>query len=405
MLSRRYFCAAGLAVTAAAGRAAELPDITVAQDFDELWRTLDERYCFFADKATDWPRVRAMYRPLALAAESTAAFADVVRRVLAELYDAHTHLSEPADGMPRWPPYDLLVERDHGAVRVVAVNAGSAAGDAGLRPGDRILAVGRQPIDAAARALGPKCLARPDPAADAYAINVAVAGRRAEPRVLTVASGNAAPREVALPLKTHAPLPDLDSRRLERGIGYIAIRSFADTAIVAAFDSALAAFRDAPALIIDVRGNGGGDTTVARPIMGRFITEARAYATMRRRSGPGLGPAWTETVEPRGPFTFTRPVIVLADHWSGSMAEGFPMGMRAVARARIVGTPMMGLGAAVFGLRLDRTGIAAQYSGEPVYTVTGAPRWLLQPDVLVEGGGDILAAGIAVLNAPHTAAP
>ena len=80
------------------------------------------------------------------------------------------------------------------------------------------------------------------------------------------------------------------------------------------------------------------------------------------------------------------------------MAEGFPMGMRGIGRAAIVGTPMMGLGAAVFALRLDRTGIQAQYSGEPVYDVAGRPRWSLRPDVEVANGADILAAGVAALQ-------
>lgn len=77
------------------------------------------------------------------------------------------------------------------------------------------------------------------------------------------------------------------------------------------------------------------------------------------------------------------------------MAEGFPMGMRGLGRARIVGTPMMQLGAAVFPLRLDRTGFELQYSAEPVYDVADRPRWQLQPDVLVPDGADILAAGLA----------
>src|SRR4051812_32554648 len=74
---------------------APMPDVTFVEDFDELWRTLAERYCFFADKRTDWNRVRTLYRPQAVAAPSSEAFVEVVRLVLAELYDAHTHLSDP----------------------------------------------------------------------------------------------------------------------------------------------------------------------------------------------------------------------------------------------------------------------------------------------------------------------
>ncbi len=80
------------------------------------------------------------------------------------------------------------------------------------------------------------------------------------------------------------------------------------------------------------------------------------------------------------------------------MAEGFPMGMRDIGRATTVGTPMMGLGAAVFPIRLDRTGTQAQYSGEPVYDTHDRPRWLMRPDVVVRDGNDILAAGIATLR-------
>jgi len=119
---------------------------------------------------------------------------------------------------------------------------------------------------------------------------------------------------------------------------------------------------------------------------------------MRRRQAAALGEAWTEAVDPRGPFTYAAPVAVLVDHWSGSMAEGFPMGMRGIGRGLIVGTPMMGLGAAVFSLRLDRTGVQAQYSAEPVYDVQDRARWTLKPDVQVPDGKDVLAAGIAALK-------
>ena len=134
--------------------------------------------------------------------------------------------------------------------------------------------------------------------------------------------------------------------------------------------------------------------------MGRFIKERRPYASMRRRSGHGISltDPWIEYVDPQGPFTYERPVVVLQNHWSGSMAEGFPMGMKGIGRATTVGTETMGLGCAVFPLRLDRTGVTINYSAEPVYDVRGRPRWTLKPDVSVPDGADILSAGVAALN-------
>ena len=71
----------------------------------------------------------------------------------------------------------------------------------------------------------------------------------------------------------------------------------------------------------------------------------------------------------------------------------------------IVGTPMMRLGAGVFPLRLDRTGITLQYSAEPVYDVHDRARSLLEPDVLVPPGHDILAAGVLALEAARHGSP
>lgn len=398
-VSRRAFGAGLIAASAGSAFAVEPPhDTTLAQDFDELWTTLRDRYCFFAEKRTDWDQVRRLYRPQAIAAPSYEAFQEIARRVLCELYDAHTHLSNPPEGAPRWPLYDLMAERVGFDIRVAAVQEESSAADAGVRIGDTIVGIDGNPVEQVIGDLQPRCLTRPDPEADRYAINAAVAGHTAQPRQLRIRSGEGPERDVALPLKRQPDATDVDARRLDDGLGYVRIRTFANESAVEAFDAALNPLSTTRGLIIDVRGNGGGDTAVARPIMGRFITETRPYAHMRRRNGRGLGSRWVESVDPRGPFAYAGRVVVLTDHWSGSMAEGFPMGMRAVAGARIVGTRMMGLGAAVFSLCLDRTGVGAQYSAEPVYDVSDQPRWLLAPDVETAPGADILAAGVAELR-------
>lgn len=401
-LLRAGAAAATAALVARSGPAWSAPpprDVSFVEDFDELWRTLGERYCYFGEKQIDWQRVRTLYRPQAERAESTDAFGAVVRRVLAELYDAHTHMWNAPEGAPRYAFSDVLAEIDGAAARIVAIADDSVPAESGLGIGDRIVAIDGRPTADAVREAAPRCLSHPDPAADYHAVNVAVAGRIGKARQFLVQSGGGEPRALTLPVKERQPRPDVEWRRLEGGLGLIVIRSFADGAVATSFDKALAELRDAPGLIIDVRYNGGGDTAVARPIMGRFIKETKPYALMRRRQGHGLSEPWTEMVDPQGPFTYERPVVVLTSHWSASMAEGFPMGMRGIGRATLVGTPMMGLGAGVFAFRLDRTGIEGQYSGEPIYDIHGRSRSLLQPDRQVRDGDDILSAGIAELSA------
>lgn len=376
-------------------------DITLEQDFDELWETIRDRYAFFGEKATDWERVRQLYRPrLVEVGDDEERWNRLLAAVTDELYDAHTHFAQPVPGLPRWPLSDMLVEESAAGVRVAAIRDGSAAQDAGINIGDIVQVIDGLPFARAAALRMPRALLRPDPEARRYAINAAIGGNRDRERKLRISSSNGSVRELVLPNKPVPNRPAINHRSLPGGFGYIAITTFGDSDAPKAFDAALAELKDTPGLIIDVRDNGGGDTAVARPIMGRFIKERCPYALMRRRSGHGqqLTDPWTESVEPLGPFTYERPVAVLQNHWSGSMAEGFPMGMKGIGRASTVGTQTMGLGAAVFTLRLDRTGTTINYSAEPVYDVQGKGRWTLKPDVSVADGTDVLAAGIAELK-------
>ena len=251
-------------------RGAEPPHSVVnVRDFDELWRTLKERYCFFGEKRTDWRAVRALYRPQAEAAPSRQAMADVVTRLLRELYDPHTYLHDTADDTVRSPYFDLWVEpAPDGTARVTSVKAGSAAADAGLQPDDDVLGVDGRPLGEIAAALAPRCLSRPDPAAAAYALNLAVSGRRARPRTLSLRSG-AMTRTTYIPLKAAATAPDVEGRELPGGYGLIVIRSFSDQAAVEAFDAALLRFKTAPGLVIDAperRGRHGGGPSDHGPL-------------------------------------------------------------------------------------------------------------------------------------------
>jgi carboxyl-terminal processing protease len=372
---------------------APAPDTRHAQDFDELWETLRDHYAFIAEKSVDWPAVRRRFRPQAVMAQDDDGFARIVAAVLVTLYDPHTHLYDPPRGVPRYPPFDLDVAPHPSGALVRAVADQSAASLVGIAAGDVITAVGGEAIDAVAQRLHPACQRRADPEAWRHALGQAVAGVRGDDERLLSTQRQG-------PVRLRWPAiepPEPVQSRQQADIGIIAIRSFGHPDAVSRFDAALAALSGSNGLIIDVRGNGGGDTAIARPIMARFVAQRRAYARMRRRSGAGLGPYWTEFVDPRGPLC-TLPVVVLVDRWSASMAEGFAMGMKALCGARIVGQPMMGLGAAVFPLRLNRTGIGLQYSAEPVYDVQSQRRDRLRPDMLVADGVDGLPTALKLLQ-------
>lgn len=62
-------------------------------NFDALWTTLDQHYCFFQEKEVDWAEVGARYRAKLKADMEIKEFFEVCADMLDELRDGHTNLS------------------------------------------------------------------------------------------------------------------------------------------------------------------------------------------------------------------------------------------------------------------------------------------------------------------------
>ena len=105
--------------------------------------------------------------------------------------------------------------------------------------------------------------------------------------------------------------------------------------------SAMASVTDATALILDLRDTpGGGNSSVARGIMGHFTKVERPYQVHvypyeQRRYG--VIRKAVEHVVPRAPH-FAGRVVVLGGRWTGSMGEGIMIGMDAFG-ATTIGSP------------------------------------------------------------------
>ncbi len=373
-------------------------------DVDIMANFVSARYAYLDVKQTDWPASVRYYRNKYAAAASDRARFGVLEAMLDELYDSHTHLTANYGDSWRLPTYDIWAEPNTEGYVVTAVRGGSAAQKAGVRAGDAVLSIDGRAVSDAIAARRPHFLRSPDPAADEWALLSALSGRHDRARVLRLRDSSGKAKTLTLPRdkKGGTPPPDLSFSEVG-GVPYIAIRSFADARVVREFDQALAAVRSAPALIIDVRNNGGGDTAVMRPIAGRFLATRSLYAWMARRAGAHLGSRWPEYIDPRGPWRYGGKVVILVDRWSESVAEGFAMAMHEARGATVVGTQMAGLGAAVIKDRLPQNDVEAQISAEPVYEVNGKPRSDFKPDVLVDlatasEADPILKSGLAAAH-------
>lgn len=143
---------------------------------------------------------------------------------------------------------------------------------------------------------------------------------------------------------------------LTESIGYFHFRNFGRMEQTrTAIDEIIKEFRDAKAIIVDVRGNGGGDDRVGKLIADRFADRKRLYMKTAIRNGPRHDDftQWKYWyVEPDGPTQFTKPVILLTHRHSVSASENFALAMRVLPNVTVVGDATSGVFADVYGDRL-----------------------------------------------------
>ncbi len=145
--------------------------------------------------------------------------------------------------------------------------------------------------------------------------------------------------------------------------------------LISIFDKALDSLLNYKNLVIDLTETpSGGNTTVARAIMGRFTDKILPYQVhefdevkyQTKRH-------WVEYVVPRGK-TYKGKLYILVGHWTGSMGEGMAIGFDGMKRAKIMGTKMAGLIGAISGFQMTETKIGYQFPTERLYHVNGTPR-------------------------------
>jgi carboxyl-terminal processing protease len=279
------------------------------------------------------------------------------------------------------PSYaDLWIERRAGGFVVDAVREGSPAARAGIRAGDRLVAIDGVPVAQAVAAFWTDLGAAPGAMDAAFAARVLAAGRRNAPRRLTLQRGSAPPHDYLLPNLYSEPHPDRPPVSVTTDGAALRIRfndSLGEQAAIAAFDAAMARARPGQAIVLDLTDTpGGGNSSVARAILGWFVDRPRFYQMHNDPSElreTGIARQWVEQALPR-PGKFHRgAVTVLVSRWTGSMGEGLAIGFDAIG-ARVAGTRMAGLRGAVYDERLEHSGLVLKLPAERVMTVIGQPR-------------------------------
>jgi C-terminal processing protease CtpA/Prc len=379
-----------------------------AQDFDAAWTFVRDNYAYFHQKQTNWELVRTQLGARAKAAKSDREFIGVLETMLEQLYDSHAHLGVNTPDSPRLIPSatDVWAEHRDGSALITAVRADSQAERAGLREGMEIVSINGRSAREAVIARRPRALRAPDQLADDWALRAELAGHRSQPVRLEVRFEKRSQHLELNPEQREQATQPLAASLIERDIGYIRIHnSLGDNALIAAWDAALLEVRDSRGLVLDLRDTpSGGNSTVARAILGRLVVQLQPYQRHELPSEEresGVKRVWVEYVAPRGPFVYDKPIIALVGRWTGSMGEGIAIGLDGMQRATIVGTPMAQLLGATEGMTLPHTRFEVRVPTERLYHVDGTPREAFrpQPPIAAETSRDVaVTAAVTILR-------
>jgi carboxyl-terminal processing protease len=357
---------------------------------------VSENYAYFDAKATSWADVPKLYAGDLAKVRTRDDFVALLEHVVDELYDPHAQLNTNLATSPRLVPSgtDLWAEWRGDKAVITDVRAGSDAQKGGVQPNDVVMGIDNTPISEAVEARLGRSYAHSVPAARDWALRAVLAGRHNTVRLLHLQDGDTI-RTVELAARDQfgsRSAEPVSHSRIAPGIGYLRFNdSLGDDSTIVAFDRALADLRDARALILDLRDTpSGGNSTVARAILGRFVSRDLPYqrhVLPSEERDTGVRRSWLELVSPRGPFRYQRPVAVLVGHWTGSMGEGIAIGFDATGAGAVVGTAMAGLLGATEHYVLPQTGIGLNLPTERLYHVNGTPREAFRPKVIVDVAG------------------
>lgn len=361
-----------------------------AEDFNFFWKTLSDNYCYFSKKGVNWDALQSLYKAQVDTVTTKAGFISTLERAYYEIYDHHCSLRSNTSQSSRLVPTgtDIWAEYQDGKPVVVEVRKGFGAEKVGIKAGMEIVAVNDVPVEKGIAAYLSHTV---NTESRSYALRLLLAGDHYTKRKITLRSGNHTadyfPDEQGLALEEISYVAEVESKRIG-DIGYIKINNYLfDNDLIPKFDSVLNSLLDTRSLIIDLRETpSGGNTTVVRAILGRFITKEQFYQKHELWSEEkftGIKRSWEEIVSPRGK-TYTQPLVILADHWTGSVGEGMTIAFDGMKRATVIGTQLARLNGAVDGTDMPNTKIGFNFPTERLYHINGTPREEYEPRLLVD---------------------
>lgn len=328
----------------------------------KFWSEVKYNFVFVDTlRKLDWDQLYLDTIPKVRATKSTAEYYKVLMALCAKLQDGHTNVypvEQLYDAMLASPLLATHLVEGRVLVREVLDPALEARG---VTAGSEILAIDGEPVQAyAEREVKPYVSASTphDLVRRTYGSQLLAGPMGHKPRVTFVSStgkrvdvalervgmaryGQAAPRREPFEL-----------RMLPGNVAYVALNSFGNGAAADAYLAAFDRIAQSSALVIDLRNNGGGNSSVGYKILATLAAQPFATSKWSTRNYIPTYRAWGRAMpnlegdsklQPLdGARRYTKPVVVLTSGRTFSAAEDFMVAFATMKRGTIVGEPTGG---------------------------------------------------------------
>ncbi|MCB1023796.1 MAG: hypothetical protein KDB79_05380, partial [Acidobacteria bacterium] len=314
--------------------------------FEKVWNLINERYYDPKMNGVDWQRVRANYEPRIADLNSSEEFYDLLKKMVGEMNDAHTRFLTPREARERRDRQNttvgLLLSRVEGKTVVELVLPEAKNDLAKVKPGMLVRTLDGVDVEKrfieAQKELGGSSSER--------SLEIMTYSRmlRGEPGTkVTIGLTDAKGKKFDVTL-TREIVPETSEavgRVLPSGLGYISISSF-KSPISDKFKRTLSELESTPALIIDLRYNGGGSISEVLEMAGVFLDRTYNFGKFLKRTGNSKQSLKKFTAGEKGGQLYSKPLIILTSKFSASGSELFASSLQELGRAKIVGEQSCG---------------------------------------------------------------
>ncbi len=355
------------------------------QMFEEAWRTMKYRFYDPAMHGVAWDRLREKYRPMVEHVGDRTELMNLINEMIGELNASHTGANpgprgSPADVQTHHPGLDLEPDAEAGRYRVTHIYRDGPADKDWVRVavGDWLIAIAGEPVRAGDnywRLLNHRLNPKVEFTFNNEPRQEGAWTTRIEPASLNAFGQLRYERWVR-------ERREMTDRLSDGRVGYVHIQAM-NAPSLRKFQRELREYREKEALVIDQRWNGGGN--IEQELLGLLVQ--REYQLLQPRgTEPTLRPA----------SGYFGPKAVLQNWRSGSNAEMFPAGFKALGLGKVIGTPTYGgvIGTGSHRL-IDGSTVRTPSSG--VYLAdrrrTNMENYGVPPDIHVENSPEDNLAG------------